>query len=226
MQTANSFSEFEFNRWLVLNSNLIRMALGELSDGVVEAGSDFAKRLPSASSVVVGSYISENGYVAQDNDRVIGSCGRWPGCGMGGGGFGGGGFGGGGGHGGGMGFGGGGGGGFHGGGMGGGGFRTGGFAGMRGGEMGGGFRDGGFRGGDRGRGEGRGFEGRGFHDHDHGHRFGYGYGYYPYGYYDDYAYDYPYGYGYPYAYNDAYYDDGSSYAVHRRRVHTKHALRR
>src|SRR5260370_6881275 len=58
--------------------NLI--ARGELSDGVVAAGSDFAKRLASANSVVVGSYISENGYVAQDNDRVIGSCGRRPGC--------------------------------------------------------------------------------------------------------------------------------------------------
>src|SRR4030081_1821745 len=55
------------------------IARGELRCGVVEAGSDFAKRLPSANGVVVGSYISEYGYDAQDSDRV-GSCGRWLGC--------------------------------------------------------------------------------------------------------------------------------------------------
>src|ERR1700676_4410268 len=60
--------------------NLILIARAELRCGIVEADSDFAKRLPSPDSVVVGSGISENDYVAQESDRVIGSGGRWIGC--------------------------------------------------------------------------------------------------------------------------------------------------
>src|ERR1700676_129651 len=60
--------------------NLDLIARGELRRGIFKADGDFAKRLPSPGSVVVGSGISENGYVAQESDRVIGSCGRWPGC--------------------------------------------------------------------------------------------------------------------------------------------------
>jgi hypothetical protein len=46
---SNSLSEFKFNQW----------ARGELSNRVVEADSEFPKRLPLVERVVVGSDISD-----------------------------------------------------------------------------------------------------------------------------------------------------------------------